>query len=485
MIDSNQFVQRIVKGEKVEVMYDPFGNPNQYIFKNDNSTTCVPIGNDNFEKIDVFLKESDFEADFKISWVKIVKDKEGNILHYLTDKGPFTDKTENKITESIRNGIASKTLEVKEVDDPLVITSIEVSVFLSRKYALSQHGPKKLDAYKFNGKQLGLPFDIDVEIKQKIEDDYFEETPFLQDFIKNADNNLIRLFITTRNIKKIFNWSKKYLEYEDELLQKSLAEDYALFKRKKSHGPRTAWYFDWLNIQQYMWVPILHVTNRIIGIINKSAHRKSIGLINKDDVGDISVLKVFFDDGQSHLWPLSTLKDEQINIFPQDFFWEHKPIEIAFRKIRFLINQGLYFEALVVAQAILESIINGMFPPEITTAVFGVRELRWEQKYKFLGIYFRDILWEGSSLKDLLNGGLTKIYKYRNDFSHDYLAHQPDYDFDILVFQQVKNLLAPLIDLSENQRFMSGVSLMYGKRNEFLSWLIKNKSNHHKIDKKQ
>jgi hypothetical protein len=187
-------------------------------------------------------------------------------------------------------------------------------------------------------------------------------------------------------------------------------------------------------------------------------------------------LKINLDNGQSHLGLLSTLKDSQINIFPQDFFWDYRPVDIAFKKVRFLIDQGLYFESVVVAQAILESVVNGMYPPQIIQSFFGVRELKWERKYKLLRSYFNDILLENSSLRSLLNGGLTEIYKYRNTFSQGYLEHQPDYEFDIKIYNQVKTLLTPLTDIWVNQNFMSGVSQMYEKRGEFLTWLT-NKSN--------
>jgi len=195
-----------------------------------------------------------------------------------------------------------------------------------------------------------------------------------------------------------------------------------------------------------------------------------------DEIGDISCIKASNSVGDHHLWFISSLQDNQIPIFPSEFNWNYHPTELAFRRIRFLFNQGLYFEAIVVSQAIMESIVNGMFPPVLIKKLYGCRELRWEQKYMLLRLYFDGKFHANSELKSMLNSGLKKIYKYRNSISHDYLVHQSESKFNLEIYNEIKALIKPLTDSWTNNHFMSDVSYMYDNRSDFLIWLSKHKN---------
>ena len=86
--------------------------------------------------------------------------------------------------------------------------------------------------------------------------------------LKIIKGNVLRYTIDKSEIAKFFKKSKKYLTNDQKCIEDTLAEDYALYKRKKSHGPRTQWHFDWSNLQNYIWVPILYITNKLIYLIN-------------------------------------------------------------------------------------------------------------------------------------------------------------------------------------------------------------------------
>jgi hypothetical protein len=215
----------------------------------------------------------------------------------------------------------------------------------------------------------------------------------------------------------------------------------------------------------------VQISNRIIGLVNLQAHRKTIGLISRDDLGDTVCIKAIKQQDEYHLWLVSSLQDQQITIFPEDLNWQHNLLDLAFYRVRFLIGQGLYFEAIVVTQAILESIINGLFPTEVTVELFNKKEIKWEQKYKYLKEFYKHHLHDNSILYSYFDGGLKRIYEYRNKFSHDVLVHQPPYPFDIKTFQEISSLIKPFTDHHKNRILMVEVSTLYQLRNEFLNWL--------------
>ncbi len=468
---SNRFIEQIKNGNRLSCRFDPFGNINQFIIHVAETQTCIPQGNDNFSKIENFVLENNISPEYTIDWVEKIRDKDGNLLHYNTNLGPFTDSDENTISKEIKKKIIDEEIEVKVSDESFQISELEVSIFLPRSYMLTSTGSSPLNSYEFDSNKIGLPFSVKMELLQNIEDDYFEGNDFIKNSLRNTNGIVLKYLIDSSNVKKIYNWSKNNLEHELKILNESLENDYALYKRKKSHGPRTIWYFDWSNVQQYIWVPTLHITNKIIGLINQQVHRKTTGLISKDEIGDMACIRIFNRDRQKQIWTISTIMDSQINIFPEELNWDYRPIDIAFGRIRFLFDQGLYFESLVVTQAILESIINGMFDPVIVRDTFKREEIKWEQKYKFLSQFFCDDFNEESWLKSLFNGGLKDIYTYRNHFSHDFLIHQPDYSFNIGVYRSVKDLISPFIDTWESNQFLQEVSTMYLKRDEFLTYL--------------
>jgi len=468
---SNRYVAQIINGGTVSCRFDPYGIINQYIISTNESQTSIRKGNNNFNKIEEFLSSENISPEYAIEWVEEVRDKDGNILHHNTNIGPFVDSCENKISTEIKNKINNDEVDVRNSDGGFQAVEMEVSVFLPRSYRLTATGSLPIEKYSFDGSKIGLPFEIRVELLQGIEDDYFDDNEIISSSLRNTKGVVLRFLIDGKNAKKVYNWSKDNLDYELDALNQSLEYDYALYKRNKNRGPRTNWYFDWINTQQYIWVPILHITNKVVGLLNQQAHRKTTSLISKDDIGDIACIRVRNNSGQKFIWPVSNLKDSQINIFPEELDWNYKPIDIAFKRIRFLFDQGLYFESLVVTQAILESIVNGMLEPSVVVKTFDRQELKWEQKYRYLRQFFDHELSSDSWLKSLFNGGLKAIYDYRNHFSHDFLEHQPDYSFNIGVYQEVKDLIHPFVDTHESGRFLQDVSSMYSKRGGFLSFL--------------
>ncbi|MGE4397704.1 MAG: hypothetical protein AB7D34_09720 [Sulfurimonas sp.] len=330
--------------------------------------------------------------------------------------------------------------------------------------------PKSLESYCFEDDYLGLPFHIKVEILQGIEENFFEKNGYFLDSLRNINGNVLRYTIDKSKIVKVYKWSKRYLTNELEYLNQSLDYDYELQKRKRSKGPRTQWCFDYLNLQNYIWLPILYITNKLIYLINNQAREKTIGLLSRHELGNITYMKVRYNNGQNSLINLSNIQDQQIIIFPSQLNWEHKALEVPIQRIRFLFNQGLYFEAIIVTQSICESIINGMFPD-------NGKGLKWEKAYKYLSTFFNDKLRSDSKLKELLNGGLYKIYKYRNDFAHDYLVHTPDYTFEFEHFNEIKQLLEPFIDLHTNMHFLWDVDTMYKERNKFIEYYLEKEKN--------
>ena len=237
-----------------------------------------------------------------------------------------------------------------------------------------------------------------------------------------------------------------------------------LYKRKPKNGPRTQWYFNWLNLQNYIWIPILYITNKLIYLINNQVRDKTIALLTKHKLGNMVCIKAKTRDSREFFWTLSNLQDAQCNIFPSELNWQHKLLDIPIQRIRFLFDQGLYYESIIVAQSVCESIVNQMF-------LDGIR-LSWEDRYKYLYSYFKDILQDSSHLLSLLSGGLHEIYKYRNAFAHDYFEHEPAYIFNFKDYNKIEKLLEPFIVLYENMGFLNDVDSMYSHRQKFLEFYL-------------
>lgn len=459
---SNNFIAMIDSGKNCFGQFNPDGTINAYRIEN----TTIPYGNPYFDEIKKYLDEKKLNPICPLEWIEEIRGNENELLHYNTNIGRFTESLDNYVTSKIKSMIEQKEIILKESDEYINVESLEINVFLPRAFQLHGEGyPKPLSSYCFEDGYLSLPFHIKVEILQGIEENFFEKNEYFLDSLRNINGNVLRYTIDKSKIVKIYNWSKKYLTNELEYLNQSLNYDYALQKRKKSKGPRTQWCFDYLNLQNYIWIPILYITNKLIYLINSQAREKTIGLLSRHELGNMICMKVLYDNGQDSIMNLSNIQDQQIAIFPSQLKWKHKPLELPLQRIRFLFNQGLYFESIIVTQALCESLVYGMFPTQDSN-------LKWEEAYKYLSIFFNEKLRNDSKLKELLNGGLYRMYKYRNDFAHDYLVHTPDYAFEFEHFNEIKQLLEPFIDLHTNIHFLWDVDTMYKERNKFIIYYL-------------
>lgn len=441
----------------------------------ENSSNCIPVGNDNYAALIDFIESEKIRPCLDIKWAQVVRDDNGSILYYKCNLGNFVDN-DNVVSNQIRQGIESGNIELQESASLSPVVAIEASVFLSRNYTLSEAGARPIDKYEFSDSYLGLPFQADVLLLQSIEEQYFDtQTAFIQKLIKNTGGNVIRIGFKGPQMRRVLNWSKPHLGRDLDYLSQSMQADIALHKRSKRKGVTTNWYFDWMSLQMYIWAPILEVANLVIGLINHQAHRKTTALLSKDDLGDVVCIKSVRADGACSLWPLSNLRDEQIHVFPSSLNWEHKLLDRSFNRIRYLLDRRFYFESIVIAQATLEAIINGMFPVEIKKHCFGKDEIRWEQKYKELRLFFEkrgDDYFKKSALYSYLDGGLHRIYQLRNGYVHDIFDKQPVYDFKLSELREISQLLKPFTELHDTMMFMSAVDAMYRLRPEFLKSLI-------------
>lgn len=448
----NNYIQMIKEGEKCYGNYFPNGEVCSYKIKN----TFIPIGNDNFNIIKVYLESHNIDEIIDLKWVQEIKNENG-FLYYNTNLGSFID-SDNKLTQKIKEMIKDKTISIKNQEKYISTDEVEVNVFLPVCFSLSKITPaKSINSYILDSEYLELPFKLNMEIIKNIEEDFFNNNLIIQThFIKNTKGNILRFKIDKKTIVKLYKWSK---QYTGDTLKEELEFDYKLFKRAKSKGPRYQWCYE--NYQEFLWAPIIFATNKIIYMINNQARKKTMGLLTKDKMGDMVCIKKIYSNSTSSVSPFFSLRDEQITIYPQELNWEHKPLDIAIQRIRFLFDQGLYFESIVVTQAVIESIISGMFEN-------NARELKWGEQHGALRKYFNPTFHNDSKLKELLNGGLQKIYKYRNDFAHDYLEHEPKYIFDLKKYQEIEELLKPFIDVFENMNFLREVDQMYSKRESFI-----------------
>ena len=467
---SNPFVEQLRQKAKFELRYDSFGSPVSVIIFTNNSSTIIPKGNDNFSTLIEYIDSNNMRPKPKINWVQVVRDSGKRILYYKCDQGNFIDDN-NHISNQIRQGIESESIEVQEVNNLSPVVELQASIFLPRTYSICDIGLKTISRYDFEPNASWLTFKAKVSLMQSIEADYFENQNFLQQQLKNLSGNIIRIHFTSRQIKSVYNRSKSHLDDESLLqLNDSMQADIALHKRSLGQGPTTNWYFDSMALHTYIWVPILEITNILIGLINHQAHRKTTALFSRDDLGDVVCIKAISADGTSLLWPLSNLRDQQVSLFPFELNWEHNLLDRSFNKVRYLMDRSLYFEAIVVAQAILEAIINGMFPLEIKQRCF----IKWEQKYWELKRYYNESgseFMRSSALYSYLDGGLDRIYLLRNNFAHDIFEKQPNYEFNLSELKEITQLLKPFTDTWENKRFMNSVSEMYRLQTEFYNSL--------------
>ena len=228
-------VERIKRGESIEIRCNPFGDVNQYVI---GGSTFVPKGNDHFERIQEYLKKQGQHLQLVITWVQVVKDKEGKTLHYITDKGPFVDADSNPITTEIKERLSTGGLEQREVEKQFMPSRLEISIFLPRSFTLNNIGSKSQEVYIFDSKMMGLPFDVSLGLRPKIESDYFRNNGILEKRLRNIQGNVLRIEIDRRTIKRVYKWAIKSLDFELDFLEESLNVDMALHKRQKSRGPR-------------------------------------------------------------------------------------------------------------------------------------------------------------------------------------------------------------------------------------------------------
>ncbi|MEZ8049851.1 MULTISPECIES: hypothetical protein [Vibrio] len=472
---TNQYINLLDTGAEFSCQYDCYGEVSNYLINTDNRHTCIPKGNSNFNDITEYIIDNKLKIEPKLEWVQLVTNTDGELLHYKTNIGMFTDEHENPISMQIRDLIERELIKIIKTENEPWVKSIEFSVFLPRNHQLKDSNYKATESCAIDSSVLDLDFDIKARLIQSIEDNYFSENTHMQESLDYTKGVVFKFEANLKNIKKIFNWSLNAIEHEKPSLDASMSRELALSKRSRSSGPRTQWYFDWLTLQDYIWVPILHYSNRVIGMINMQAHRKDIPLMSRDRIGDMCCMKIRYSDGTESLQPISKLDDSQISIFPSELNWDYQPVDVAFNRIRFLFNQGLYLESLIVTQAILESIVGGMFDVQVVRDTFEREELRWEQKYKYLRSFIGSDLTPESHLKKLLDDGLREIYDYRNSCAHDFLEHLPSYDFDIDTYKHIQKLVKPFIEHHERSIFIRDVAFMYQKRNDFLTYLATQK----------
>lgn len=478
---SNQFIEQLRQGFPCEIRYNPFGRPTTINIHTENSSTSISSGNEHFPSLIEFIESTGINPKPDIQWVAIVQDSEGQLLYYQTNLGNFVAAT-NYITDQITEALASKDIEIRETQLQPPVIELHANIFLPRHYTLNESPQKHIENFDFDSVSIGLPFPAQVRLIESIESDYFTDQEHLRKFLKNLNGNVIRIKFEGKSIGSVFNWSKGFLDHgELSLLTATIQENIALHRRSPSRGPTTNWYFDWLSLQHYIWAPILEATNKLIDLINRQAHRKATAFISRDELGDIVCLRAVKKDGTSFLWPLSGLRDEQIDLFPSQFNWAYHPIHRTFYRVRFLLDRGLYFEAIVVAQAALEGIVNGMFSPEIKQVFFDNKEPQWERKYKllkrFIGGLNDDHFLKKSALNMYLSGGLHRIYELRNNYVHDIFEQKPEYDYSIGLLQETRNLLKPLTDTWESHLFLNEVDALFKLQRAFESFLRSNFSN--------
>lgn len=408
-----------------------------------------------------------------IQWVAPVHDRCGSLLYYQTNEGNFVSDS-NFVTDHIMKVLESGDVETREPEH-LSIDEIEISIFLPRHYTLFAADHKEIEQFEFDLTHLPRPFPARVQILNSVESDYFKGNEHLERWVKNASGNVIRIGIDRKGIVKVFKWAKHFLGSELQWLEESKREDIALHKRSQSQGPTTNWYFSWLVLQQYIGFPTLEIVNKLVDLINHQAHRKTTGFLSLDDLGDVAIICAKAEHA-SFLWPLSGFRDEQVQLFPFEFNWPYHTVHRSFQRVRFLLDRGLYFEAIVVAQAILEGLVNAMFTPDLLSACFAGKEPKWETRHQLLKRFIEQLP-DGNFLKDsqliqYLRGKLQRIYVLRNKYAHDVLENKPEYDYQRRHFAEVFELLKPMTDTWENHLFLNEIASLHSLHPEFTSFAI-------------
>lgn len=442
--------------------------------KDNQASTHISIGSDHFTALLDYLETTGIIPSPNITWVSLVRNSEQELLYYETNIGKFVD-AENPISDHIRKLLREDKAEIRDQLATAPIISIEANVFLPRNYTVSGPDPSNLKSFDFEFTSLGLPVNLGVTLLQAIEVDFFDGASVAKNQIKYSNGNVLRIRFAGREMRSVYKWANGFLdEHEISLLRASLNENVALFKRG-SRGPTTSWYFDLMFLHHYIWAPILEISNRVIDLMNRQTHRKTTGLLSRDDLGDVVCLRILRANETSFVAPMPSLRDEQINLFPFELNWEYHPLEKSFQRVRFLLDRGLYFESVLVAQAALEGVVNWMFPTNTRQLLFDGKEPRWEIKFKLLRDFTvsdtsREWLTQGA-MAMYLNGGLKEIYDLRNHYAHDALEKRPDYIYKGSVMHAARRLLRPLTDTWESGLFKRQVSELHTLVHEFEDFL--------------
>ncbi len=151
--------------------------------------------------------------------------------------------------------------------------------------------------------------------------------------------------------------------------------------------------------------------------------------------------------------------------------WQYRLLDQGFSRVRYLLDRNLHFEAILVAQAVLEAIVNSMFTEELMLRCYGRRRIKWEEKYGVLDKFCDGRLHHESHMVFYLKGGLTRIYEIRNKYGHDMAENKPSYEFNLADWQEISSLLKPMVDTFENFCFQGDIQVMFKLRLEFWSWL--------------
>lgn len=467
----NQYIQKIILGCRYEIGFSVMGEPNRMAIYEDNCTTSISDGNVDFQPVIEYLKSNKLPFNEGITWVQEIRAENGILKYYKTDKGDFVVDSRNHIAEMIRSRIENKKIEIKTDQEEIKISSYEINTFTQRGFILNRLSDPSCGC-ELNTDDFNIPSGVQVLLFQSIEPNYFDESIIVKNTMTGIGGNVIRIKVDGKSAVKLYKWCRNYLSKDTiQILDAQFNSDCALHQRRPSQGPRAMWCMGWVILQQYIWVAAIHISNRVINVINQQAHRKPVRYIVRDELGERSTLRAFSENGSNYVWFVSSLMDSQIGIYCDDLTWRYGKIDLAVHRVKFLINQGLYFESLVVAQAIFESVVNGLFPEDVMMQVFSRSEIKWEQKYKLLNNYYSSIVRERSPLIALFKGGLKRIYEYRNRFSHDVMAHGPDYRFDIGVHNEVSQLLISITDSHETSILFDDIGVVYRQRDGFINWL--------------
>lgn len=470
----NQYIKSIDAGCLLEIKYNPFGKPVSIELDDNGSCVHIPIGSEHFSALLDHIKTAGINPIPDITWISLAKNSDRELLYYQTNIGNFVD-AQNPISDHIRKLLSADKVEVRDPQATAPTISVEANVFLPRNYTISTPGSLRPNSFDFEPSSLGLQANIFVTLLQAIETDFFEGFSHAKNHIKHSNGNVLRIRFAGREMRSIYKWANGFLdEHAISSLTALQTENIALFKRG-SRGPTTNWYLDLMVLNHYIWAPILEITNRVIDLMNRQAHRKTTSLLSRDDLGDVACLKIARGDGTSFVTPAFSLRDEQINIYPLELNQHSHPLVNSFQRVRFLLDRGLYFESVLVAQAALEGVINRMFPSSTKYLLFEGKEPKWEIKLHHLRdfiLFDADRKWlTQGSMGMYLSGGLKEIYDLRNHYAHDALEKRPEYIYNESIMQNARRLLRPLTDTHENILFIRQVSALHALQTDFEDFL--------------